>query len=297
MDRVETMRAFLAVADTGSFTRAGGKLGVSTKLVSKYVAALETRLGTQLFMRTTRSVRLTDAGMAFLERCRPLIDGFDELEDDVRERQTELSGTLRVTAPTGFGSMRLAAALARFASTHPGVKIDLRLTNERLALVEEGIDLAVRIGTLEDSALVARRLAPMPVYMVASPDYLAAHGRPADPAALADHACLTIGRGGEPITWRFQRGDEEMAVRLDPRFATDAPVALAAAAAAGLGIARVVGYAAEEGLASGGLERLLPDWDAGDMGLYALYPPNRHLTRRLRALIDHLAAEFGTIAR
>ncbi|MEL6766582.1 MAG: LysR substrate-binding domain-containing protein [Pseudomonadota bacterium] len=293
MDRVETMRAFLAVADTGSFTRAGGKLGTSTKLVSKYVAALEARLGTQLFMRTTRSVRLTDAGTAYLARCRPLIEGFDELEDDVRERQTALAGTIRVTAPTGFGAMRLAAVLAGFAAQHPGVNIDLRLTNERVALVEEGIDLAVRIGVLEDSALVARRLAPMPVHLVASPAYLDAHGRPAHPSELQDHACLTIGRGVEPITWRLLRGGEEASVRVDPRFATDAPLALAAAAASGLGIARVVGYAAEDALAAGRLERLLTAWDAGDMGLYALYPPNRHLTRRLRALIDHLAEVFG----
>ncbi|MEO9526269.1 LysR substrate-binding domain-containing protein [Roseibium sp.] len=294
MDRIETMRAFVAVAREHSFTAAGRRLGLSTKLVSKYVQQLEGSLRTQLFNRTTRNVSLTDVGTAYLERCRPILEQIDELDSLVRERQGALAGPVRLTAPTGFGSTRLTEALIPFLRRHPEVELDMKLTDNRVALVEEGIDLAIRIGALRDSTLIARKLADMPLVLCASPDYLERNGRPATPQALATHACLVDNNQRERNVWRFNDASGEHVVRLNGAVQTNSPGALARMAAGGLGIALAPLYAIEDALANDRLEKVLPDFTAATFGLYALYPPNRHLTRRLRALIDHLAGEFST---
>jgi len=294
MDTIECMRAFVGVAQEASFTGAGRRLGLSTKQVSKYVGQLEERLEVQLFNRTTRNVALTEVGAAYLDRCRPLLEQFDELESAVQERSESLAGTIRMTAPTGFGSSRLVDALQPFSAEHPRVTVDLRLSDHRVALVEEGFDLAVRIGTLRDSSLVARKLATMPLVVCASPDYLARRGRPQHPAALATHNCLIDDNMREPETWRFVDDDgDERAVRVSGTFRTNAPRALASMALGGVGIARCPLYAVESALDEGRLERLFRGQEGIVFGLYAIYPPNRHLTARVRALIDHLRGYFG----
>lgn len=299
MDRIESMRAFMAVALEGSFTAAGRRLGISTKLVSKYVARLEDRLSTQLFNRTTRSVALTDVGTAFLERCRPIVEQVDELESLVQERQAALAGPIRITAPTGFGSSYLARALAPFLQAHPGVEIDLRLSDHRVALVEEGFDLAIRIGLLRDSTLIVRELATMPLIVCAAPGYLAARGRPGNPRALTTHNCLIDENFSDPTAWRFravapdgEAGD--FVVKVAGNLRANTPAAIAQLALGGLGVARSPAYAVAEALKDGRLERLFPDHETDSFGLLALYPPNRHLTARVRALIDHLAAALAT---
>lgn len=287
------MRAFVAVAQDGSFTSAGQKLGLSTKLVSKYVRQLESQLQTQLFNRTTRSVSLTDVGAAYLERCRPLLEQMDELDDLVRDRQGALAGPIRLTAPTGFGSTKLTEALVPFLKAHPDVELDMKLTDNRVALVEEGLDLAIRIGAMRDSSLIARKLADMPLVLSASPDYLDRTGRPRSPEALATHTCLVNSNQMEPNIWRFYRSGQEHVVRLQGAVTCNSPAALAHMAIGGLGIAMSPFYPVETALRDGLLERVLPDHATDTYGVYALYPPNRHLTRRLRVLIDHLAAEFS----
>lgn len=293
MDKLATMRSFVAVAREGSFTAAARRLGVSTKLVSKHVQDLEAELRTQLLRRTTRSVSLTDVGGAYLERCRPILDQIDELDALVQEKQERLAGPIRVTAPTAFGGTELADALAPFLRRHPDVEIELRLSDTRVALVEEGVDLAVRIGALRDSTLVARKLSDMPLVLCAAPDYLAAEGRPLTPQALATHRCLIDENVAEARHWRFRRGDETVVVEVSGPLRANAPSALMRLAQRGLGIARLPAYVADRALAEGRLERLAPDWRTLDFGLYALYPPNRHLTARVRALIDHLATRFA----
>lgn len=287
------MRAFTAVADEASFTAAARKLGMSTRLVSKYVAELESRLAVQLFHRTTRSVALTDAGRGYLERCRPLIEQFDELDATVRDRHAALSGPVRITAPTGFGGGRLAEALCSFMAAHPRIEIELRLSDTRVALVEEGFDLAVRIGRLQDSSLVARKLADMPLVVCAAPAYLAARGHPEHPAALATHDCLVDLNQIDPTTWRFRQSDAEQAVRVSGTFHANSPTSVATVAIGGRGIARSPHYIVDEALRDGRLVRLFPAFRTDDLGLYAVYPPNRHLTVRVRRLIDHLATVLG----
>ncbi|MGC3936826.1 LysR family transcriptional regulator [Roseobacter sp. EG26] len=288
MDKIETMRAFVAVAREGSFTAAGKRLGVSTKIVSKYVAQLENRLAVQLFNRTTRSVALTASGRAYLERCTPLLDQFDELEALVQDHQTALSGPIRLTAPTGFGSTKLIPPLQEFMARHPDVTLDLRLTDTRVALVEEGLDLGIRIGALPDSTLVARKLSDMPLIVCAAPEYLALHGKPDHPAALSTHNCLINDGRDAPQNWPFSKNGTSHSAHVSGAFHANAPAAIAGIAIAGGGIAMSPYYAVETALNEGRLERLFEDYKTADMGLYALYPPNRHLTARVRALIDHL---------
>lgn len=287
------MRAFAAVAQEGSFTAAARRLGVSTRLISKYVAQLESRLAVQVLNRTTRSVSLTDVGRAYFERCRPLLEQFDELDAVVRERHAALSGPVRITAPTGFGASRLAEALSTFMAEHPRIVVELLLTDTRVALVEEGLDLAVRIGRLQDSTLVARKLADMPLVVCASPAYLSARGHPDHPAALATHDCLVDLNQIDPMTWRFRKDGTEEAVRVSGAFLANSPASVATVAIGGIGVARCPHYVVETAIRDGRLRRLFPDFRTDDLGLYAVYPPNRHLTARVRRLIDHLAAVFG----
>ncbi|MCP5152525.1 MAG: LysR family transcriptional regulator [Ectothiorhodospiraceae bacterium] len=288
MDRIACMEAFAAVALECSFTAAGRRLAQSTKQISKQVAQLESQLGVQLFNRTTRSVALTEVGRAYLERCLPLLDQLAELESVVQERQGALSGSIRITAPTAFGSTRLVEALRPFLSEHPGVSIDLRLADHRVALVEEGFDLAVRIGILRDSTLMARKLVDMPLVCCASPDYLARHGRPRTPAELAGHSCLVDDNMTDPETWQFRGADGEHAVRIAGTFRANAPNAIASMATAGFGIARCPRYVVEAAIDDGRLELVLAQYAAPMFGVHAVYPANRHLTARVRALIDHL---------
>lgn len=295
MDRIDTLRAFLAVAQEGSFTGAARRLGLSVKLVSKRVAALETRLGAQLFARTTRSVSLTDAGRACRDRASPLVEQFDEFDDALRDRQGALAGTIRITAPTGFGSRRLPAALAPFLAAHPQVEAQLSLTNARVDLAAEGFDLAIRVGAPGDTSMIGRRLAAMPYIVCAAPSYLARAGAPSRPADLAGHDCLIDENAAEPAVWRFRpaAGGEETAIRVAGRIRANAPAPLADFALAGLGVARSPAYVVAEAVAASRLTALLPAFATGDAALYALYPPNRHLPTRVRTLIDHLAAHFG----
>jgi DNA-binding transcriptional LysR family regulator len=263
-------------------------------VVSKHVAQLEARLRTRLFNRTTRQVRLTDVGEAYLARCRPLLVEFDELEAVVLERQTELSGRIRVTAPTGFGNLRLVPALRPFLTRHPDIRLELRLTDVPVALVEEGLDLAVRIGAPRDSSLMARRLAPMPAVVCATPDYLAVHGRPEHPRDLARHDCLIDLNQRDPWTWRFGPPSAQVVVNVTGRFEVNSPSANAVMVQEGLGVARCPLYQVEAALKRGTLVRLLERFETDESGLYALYPFNRYLTARVRALIDHLGVVFST---
>lgn len=289
MDKIETMRAFATVAAEGSFTAAARRLGMSTKLASKYVQQLEARLEIQLFNRTTRSVTLTDTGAAYLDQCRALIAQMDELDALVQEKQTTLAGPIRITAPTGFGSTRLSEALVPFLAKHRQIEIDLKLSDSRLSLVEEGLDLAIRIGPLRNSALIVRQLADMPLILCAAPRYLAARGTPRNPAALASHDCLAFDDRTDANHWRFWANGREYAVKITGRFRANSPAAQVRMAEGGLGISRSPLYAVEDALASGRLVRLLTNFAPETYTVHALYPPSRHLTARVRALIDHLA--------
>jgi len=292
MDTVKCMRAFVSVAANGSFTAAAERLGLSTNLVSKYVRQLEDRLGTQLMVRTTRSLALTDNGRAYLQRCSPLLDQFDEMEREIHERQSELVGLIRITAPTGFGSRELVKILEPFQREHSKVSIQLHLADHNISMVDEGIDLAIRFGALDDSSLVARKLADMRRVVVASPNYLAEHGIPDHPNDLSAHNCLLQLASPDPRVWKFKMDGADLVVKIDGSFKANSPRAIAHMAARGLGIGRCPYYTAQPFIDRGFLETLFQKEEAEQSPLYAVYPPNRHLSSRLRALIDHLSENF-----
>ena len=292
MDIIEGMRTFAAVAAEQSFTAGAKRVGISTKLASKYVGQLETRLNAQLLYRTTRSVTLTETGAAYFDRCLPLLEQFDELEGLVQDRQTDLAGRIRITAPTGFGSSQLVRLLQPFQVAHPQVAIELHLSDHHVSVIDEGFDLAIRFGNLKDSSLVARKLMDMRIVCCASPDYLAEHGMPADPAALAVHNCLLQTTVNAFAAWEFRGPDGVYSVPVSGNFRANSPLAVAHMAADGLGVGRVPLYTARPFLAADRLQLIFEDQEAKVLGLYAVYPPSRHLTARIRALIDHLAAQF-----
>lgn len=292
MDTIDGMKTFVAVAKKKSFTAGAKVLGMSTKLASKYVAQLEAKLGAQLFHRTTRSVTLTETGRAYFTRCISILDQIDELEGVIQERQLELSGPIRLTASTAFGSHHLVEALSPFQREHPNVSIDLHLSDQVIPIVEDGFDLAIRFGGLNDSALIARKLMDMRIIVCASPEYLANHGEPQHPSELADHNCLLQRTSGNPATWRFLIDGESVAIAVNGAFKTNSPRAIARMAADGLGIGICPMYVAQFFLRQDQLRILFADKEVPGYSLYAVYPPSRHLTARVRKLIDHLSAYF-----
>ncbi|WP_282604200.1 LysR family transcriptional regulator [Pelagibius sp. Alg239-R121] len=292
MDTIEGMRSFAAVAAEGSFTGGGKRLGLSTKLVSKYVRQLEERLGVQLLNRTTRSVALTDVGRVYYERCLSLLDAFDEVEAAVQDRHRKPRGKIRMTAPTSFGERDLTRLLAGFLKQEPEISIDLELTNRHVSLVDEGFDLGLRISSLTDSTMIARKLAPMRVVICAAPDYLDKKGRPDHPAALATHDCIIDTNFRVAPNWPFRIDGTATSVTVKGRFHVNTPRATAEMAAAGLGIALCPHYAVQSFVEAGQLELLFVEYEAFDFGIHAIYPHNRHLTARVRALVDYLAKEL-----
>lgn len=296
MDQIERMRAFAMVAKESSFTGAGARLGKSTRLISKYVADLEASLGVQLLYRTTRSVALTNVGATYLEMCEPLLDGFDEMEERVRNAQTSLKGMIRISAPAGFGSVRLAPSIAHFAEIHPDIEINLDLSDRRISIVDEGFDLAIRIGPLRDSSLIARQLGPMPLVTVAAPSYLEKYGSPGHPSSLATHECVIDGNMSEGTVWRFNIGGSEVAVNIDGRLRSSSPAATLNFAKAGVAIARTPIYTASEALKAGSVVELFPENRIAPYVVAALYPAGRRLTTRVRTLIDHLKSDLALCA-
>lgn len=293
MDKIDRMRAFALVAKNASFTTAAQRMGRSARLVSKYVADLEESLDVQLLNRTTRSVSMTDAGATYLKICEPLLDGFDELEEIVKNQQTALRGAIHISAPTGFGAVRLAPSLADFAAQHPDVEIDLRLSDRRVSVVEEGLDLAIRVGPMRDSTLKVRQLGPMPLVVCASPAYLRRAGTPSHPRALATHQCILDGNMMNPTVWRFDVKGRELEVQMNGRLRSDSPAASAQLASAGAAIARCPAYTVSDALKSGELVELFAELRVTPYVVAALFPQNRRLTTRVRALIDHLASDVS----
>lgn len=292
MDRIETLRALIAVVDTGSFSAAATRLGTSPQVVSKYIKALEVELDQQLLYRTTRKLAVTEAGRAHLPRCRQLVDDYDELRRMARAEDREPRGHLVVTAPVTFGERVLADVVLRFMAAHPQISIELKLTDQHLALVDEGVDLAIRIGQLQDANLIIRRLGDVPIVCCASPGYLARSGMPTDPSDLAEHACILDTNFRDPGLWRFRQADGTVAVKVGGRLKVNSAEAAAHAALAGGGIALIPSYIIDAPLRDQRLLRVLTDSPDYDFGLFAAYLPSRHLAAKVRSFIDFLVAEW-----
>ena len=292
MDRLDEIRAFVAVAEASSFTQGARKLDVSGAQISKLVARLENRLGARLLNRTTRDVSLTDTGQAYLERARDLLETFDALEGSVRD-QSGPSGNLRVAAPVSFGKNQLTPALLDFVSGCLAVSLDVTFSDRVVNLVEEGFDVAVRIGHLTDSSLVARRLAAVRLVTCASPNYLAGAGTPRTLEALAGHEAILDTNAREPTLWRFGRQSDAQEVRMQGRLRFNGAEPCVEAAVKGFGIVRTPAFAAAEDLRAGRLIPLLCNLEPELIHVHAVYPHARHLAAKVRAFVDFLVARYA----
>lgn len=293
MDTLTAMRTFVAVVRAGSFTAGAEQLGISTALASKYVGRLEDRLGVRLLNRTTRSLTLTEDGAAYLDRASQVIDEFDQLEAAVQNRAAAPSGRLVISAPVTFGEEYLTMMVAAFLETYPEISIELQLTDRFVSLVDEGVDVAIRIANLTDSSLIARRLAPARIVVCASPSYLEQHGVPATPEDLQAHRSIvdTNFRGGS--AWTFSIGGKQLSTKVQGQFSVNSARAVRQMLLQGAGVGLIPTYAVGEDLRAGRLRVLLEEYEALDLGIYALYTHNRHLAPKVRAFIDFATDFFG----
>jgi DNA-binding transcriptional LysR family regulator len=292
-DRLSGLAVFAQVVDSGGFSAAARTLGLTPSAVSKQIGLLEDRLGARLLHRTTRRVALTEVGAAFYERARGVLTALDEAERSVTDLNAVPRGTLRLSIPVHFGQFHIAPILPGFMAQYPEVTLDLDMSDRYVDLIGESIDVAVRIGGLQDSSLIVRRLAPNRRIVCASPAYLAAHGTPAAPADLAEHNCLTFHQHGPAVEWRFGEGERRQTVRVSGTLQANNIEALRAAAVAGVGIIRMSAYVLAGELAEGRLVPVLADFEARDAEVYALYPAARHLSPKVRAFVDYLADRIG----
>jgi DNA-binding transcriptional LysR family regulator len=282
--------AFVRVVDTGAFARAAERLGMSKSIVSRRVARLEEQLGARLLTRTARGAQPTDAGQAYYERASNVLAELDAAREIVADGVTQVAGTIRITAPLSFGTLHLADAFAEFARLYPRVELDIAFDDKVADLTAGGFDLAVRIGTLPDSSLIARRIAPVRALILASPAYLAEHGTPVHPRDLNHHSLLLYGNGEQ---WRFRVDGRWEYVRVRSRLRANNGELLRAAAVAGLGICILPSFIAAPAIESGALTALLLDYPLEEGALHAVMPPGKAVTARVRALVDFLAARFG----
>ncbi|MDP3196946.1 LysR family transcriptional regulator [Tabrizicola sp.] len=291
MDLIDELKAFVATAQTGSFTTAAGQLGVSNRLTSKYVAELEARLGVRLLQRTTRKVGLTPAGEDLLARAPALLDDLDALIGDVSEGSRGFAGVIRVSASVTFGEIWVAGMLERFGRAHPALSFDLRLNDRHVDLAAEGIDVAFRLGRTETQSLKARKLGSFRSVLVASPDYLARRGTPQVPTDLVAHDCIIDTNRRTPRRWVLGAESAAEAVTVQGRFQVNSARAAVDLAAKGLGIAYAPRFVLGGALAAG-LVRLLPDQPGEVSPLSAVYLEGRVLPRKVRALIDFAADDI-----
>ncbi|MFP1645108.1 LysR family transcriptional regulator [Pontitalea aquivivens] len=292
MDRLESDRMFVAVMESGSFTAAAERLGTSSGQASKLVSRLETELGVRLLNRTTRAVAATEVGQAYFDRLRPLLDEFDNLDASVRDASHEPRGRLRLTAPLTFGAMELAPTLNAFAQQYAEIELDVSFSDRVVNLVDEGFDMAIRVGRPDDSSLIARKLCDVRLIVVGAPAYLERKGAPTTPEDLAHHACIIDTNFRDPGRWPFGPAGNARMVTVHGRIRYSNAEACLGAAEAGLGLACVPAFVAADALRSGRVVRLLAAFEAAPYGVHALYPHSRHLAAKVRVLVDFLAEHY-----
>lgn len=289
MDRIQAMSTFVAVADLRGFAPAARRLGLSRPAVTRLVAALEARLGTRLLQRTTRTVKLTDAGARYLERARRILSEVSEAESLAQADRSEPTGRFVVTAPSVFGRLHVAPLMCAYLARYPAVVGELLLADRLVNLVEEGVDLAVRIGQLADSSLVARLVGHTRRVVVGAPGYLERRGTPRRPEDLSRHDVIQLSALTPLAEWHFTRGGKEVRVPLAPRFVTNSADAAIGHAELGGGLTMVLAYQVAPAVGSGRLRVVLPGFEPPPPPIHLVYPSSRLLSAKVRALADLVA--------
>lgn len=293
MDRLKCMDIFVQVADIGNFSKVARETGLSTSVVSKYVATLEEQLGVRLLNRTTRSLSLTEIGTDYLGRCRQILDHVKDADQVATNQQIEPRGTLRLSAPMSFGILHLGSLIAQFIQAHPGIEIDLELNDRHVDIVNEGFDVVLRIGVLKDSTLIACKLAFIHRICCGSPDYFRKYGTPTHPKELASHKGLYYGHQGWIEDWNFIGPSGEFKSEAAVMIKSNNGDVLKAAAVSGAGLVNIPTFITWDEVKAGRLIPLFPEYSASEMSLYAIYPSTHNLSGKVRVFIDFLSNSFG----
>ncbi|WP_260261946.1 LysR family transcriptional regulator [Vibrio intestinalis] len=285
----EGVTEFVAVAETMSFTAAAKRLDTSVAQVSRRVSALEERLAVKLLNRTTRKVTLSEAGQLYFQQCKALVEGLEQAELAVTQMQAEPKGKLKITAPVTYGEMHIAPLLNQFLLQYPKLDLELSLTNQTVDLIETGCDVAIRLGRLQDSTLIAKKLSSRQLFVCASEHYLSRFGVPHTLSEIHHHQCLV----GSIDYWHFREQGKERSIRVSGRIRCNSGYALLDAAKQGLGLVQLPDYYVQQAMQQGELVEVLADYRDEREGIWALYPQNRNLSPKVRLLIDFLAEKLN----
>lgn len=297
MDRMTAMETFVAVVEAGSFSAAARRLNVGQPAVSKSIAQLEDRLGTRLLLRSTRGLNTTDAGQRFYEHARVAIEEADEADHAARQSSESLSGRLRVSAATTFARLHIMPALKRFLDEHPQLDIDIVLDDRNIDLLEEGMDVSLRMGSLDDSAMTARRIGRSPRLVVGTPAYFAEAGVPATPADLSRHQAIVYSQRGGGESWSFSQNGTETAVMVSGRVRVSAAEGIRTAVLGNMGIAVASQWMFAPELADGSVRAVLTDWQLPAVDLWAVFPAGRLVTSRARAFVAFVESVLAEMSR
>lgn len=295
MDKLDAMQTFVRVAEAGSFIAVANQLQVARSVVTRQVAALEKHLGSKLITRSTRSLKLTAAGAAYLEKCRVILNMVDAAESGLQQEKTDVRGRIRLGLPLSHGLQVLMPLLLDFAQLHPGIELQMDLSDQRSNLIEDGIDLSIRITAQLQPGDIVRKLGKCRLLTVASPAYWAAHGVPQDPRQLVHHEALVYTAGGQPMPWRYLLARQVMSLPMRGRIMANNGTALMQAAARGMGVTMQPDFIAAPFLERGEVREVLADWAAEPMGVYAVLPSNRYVPQRVSLLMAHLSAALSTV--
>lgn len=295
MDKFNAMKTFVQVAETESFSKAADLLSLSKASVSKQVSELEASLDAQLFIRTTRQVRLTDNGQYYLSKCRDLLAELADVEAVFNQGDAAIHGVLRIAAPQTFSELYLGPALDQFLSLHPEIEISLTLQDRFIDFVEQRIDVGIRISELADSTLIGRRIASTSIVACASPRYLAEHGSPASPQDLREHRLILDSNFREPGRWYFDDNGQPVSVKVGGRFRVNNAILARDMAIRDGGITMLPAFVVREAVKNGCLQIILDRFQGEPRGIYALYPQQRHVSNRVRAFMDHLVGYFSSM--
>jgi DNA-binding transcriptional LysR family regulator len=292
MDKLDAMQTFVRVAEAGSFIAVANQLQVDRSVVTRQIAALEKHRGTKLITRSTRSLALTAAGSAYLEKCRVILNMVDAAESSLAEEKTVPRGRIRLGLPLSYGLQELMPALLQFAREQPFIELIMDLSDQRANLIEEGLDLTIRITAEPQPGDIVRRLGQCHLLTLAAPDYIAQHGEPRHPRELRHHECLIYASDSASTQWAYREGEHSLQVPVRGRIVANNGSALTEAAACGMGITRQPDFIAAPYLAQGRIKAVLQDFEMPPLGIYAVLPSNRYIPHRVSVLIEHLARKL-----
>lgn len=295
MDDLRRMVIFFHVVEAQSFSGAARQLGIARSAVSRHITLLEKSIGVRLLNRTTRRLSLTEAGETYFQSCARIVAEAETATHRINQLQEEPRGTLKIAAPISLGNQFITPLVRAFMQRYTALNVELLLDDEMVDMVGESIDVSIRVGWLHDSTLIARKLGDWPRFLCASPDYLERHGRPESPAQLTNHEWIIFTRLPAPFHWTFTRNKREERIQIKGRLRSNNADAIHASLLSGVGITAQAAFLVNDDIKAGRLERLLPEWDCGNVGMYAVYQDRRYQQARVRLFIDFVSEAFDRI--